>query len=428
MDDDEENLFGDFEDLDEEEEEKSKGKDVGPERDHGDSSQLDLLVQKKANLKAAFDEEYDTKGKRKKGKEKDEEGGEADEDSHYFNTMKAAYDKQKEKNLEAFKDMTQEEQITLKGHSAGHYLRIEIGTMPCEFIMHFDPHFPVVVGGLNPQEDTLGMVQVRLKKHRWHRKILKTSDPFIVSLGWRRFQTQPLYSMRDHNGRNRALKYTPEHMHCYATFFGPITPPNTGLVAFQYLDPNTKEFRISATGVVLELNQTFEIVKKLKLIGYPYEIKRKTAFVKDMFNSYLEANKFVGAALRTVAGIRGQIKKAQATPPGAFRATFEDKILKSDIVMLRTWYPLHPKKYYNPVTDLLTPDRASGWQGMKTIFQLRKERNIPIPVLPDSNYRNITRRTSKQLTLKIPKKLAAKCVSNCELSVGVQPSHLFRED
>lgn len=51
-------------------------------------------------------------------------------------------------------------------------------------------------------------------------------------------------------------------------------------------------------------------MKKIKLIGEPFKVLKNTAFVKGMFNSSIEVSSYIGAQIRTVSGIRGQIKKA----------------------------------------------------------------------------------------------------------------------
>ena len=88
--------------------------------------------------------------------------------------------------------------------------------VPCELPRNFEPRFPLVLGGLLSGEERLGLVSMRVKKHRWqrgvaptsccrgavsepppnrpglgttHKKVLKSQDPLTFSVGWRRFQS-----------------------------------------------------------------------------------------------------------------------------------------------------------------------------------------------------------------------------------------------
>ena len=178
-----------------------------------------------------------------------------------------------------------------------------------------------------------------------------------------------------------------------------------------------------------------------------------------MFNSALEVAKFEHAKLKTVSGIRGSIKKAlrdtnhiasdgskgsaaAKQAPGTFRATFEDKILMSDIVVCRMWVPVVPKEFYNPVLSLLAEyaqdkptaegksnrveelDSADEGQGpkmlkaatgntatvpkvplMRTTAEIRRDAKIPLVVDKDSVYKPIVRQKREFKKLKVPAKL-----------------------
>ena len=354
----------------------------------------DPIDSRKEELKKKFDEEFD-------GKYDPKEDGEG-ADTTYYDQLKASMAKQRAATEAEFADLDSKKREEILGIPSGTYVRIVLNGVPPEFIENFDPRRIIILGGLLANEIGFGFSQARIKRHRWFSKVLKNNEPLIFSLGWRRFQSCPILSMKD-VVRNRLIKYTPEHMHCMATFWGPITPPNTGFCAFRSLADNQSGFRISATGTILELDQNVEIVKKLKLVGYPAEIHRNTAFIKDMFTSSLEVAKFEGAAIRTVSGIRGQVKKAVNSPAGSFRASFEDKILMSDIVFLRTWYPVKPRTFYSPVTSLL---QKEPWKGLRLNSELRNEAQKAIPVQQDSLYRPIEREERRFNPLKVPKALA----------------------
>jgi len=405
--DNEEEVYGDFEDLEtgevvqganedddnvEEDEDKPRMVNLGGERE-AELAKRKERMERKLKLKKMFDSEYD--------------GGEGDKAS-FYEDLKKEVDDQSNLNRSEFEGMDDSLRVQYEGYRPGMYVRLEVENIPCEMIQHFTPSTPLVIGGLLKGEDQLGYCQVRIKKHRWYPKILKNRDPLIVSLGWRRFQTLPIYSVCDHNMRHRMLKYTPEHLHCDAHFWGPITPQGTGMMAVQSVADKQENFKIVATGVIVELDKTTQIVKKLKLTGEPYKIFKKTAFIKGMFNSSLEVAKFEKAAIRTVSGIRGMIKKNLSEPEGAFRATFEDKILMSDIVFVKTWFNVEVPKFYALVTNLLKPleDRTS-WKGMRTVGEIKRDANIKNEVNKDSLYKEIKREDKVFKPLQIPRNLQA---------------------
>ncbi|GJQ65989.1 hypothetical protein Trydic_g4082 [Trypoxylus dichotomus] len=390
--------FGDFEDLETGEKfTRTEGDDGKPKKDDKAGDQLDkkALAEKKLRLKQKFDAEYDN-----------EAGG-----SSYYDELKLSAEKQAQLNKSVFENMDDDLRVQFEGYRPGMYVRIEFQGVPAEFVTNFDPTYPLLVGALNLGEENIGYVNVKIKKHRWHKKILKSGDPVIVSLGWRRFQTVPLYSKLEDDLKFRFLKYTPEHLGCNGHFWGPITPQGTGFLALQSCEGNPEivkrqGFRIAATGTVQELDKSTRIMKKLKLVGYPMKIYKKTAFIKGMFSSSLEVAKFEGARVKTVSGIRGQIKKAASKPEGCFRATFEDKIQLSDIVFCRTWYKVDVQKFYTPVTTLLLPpEKKNSWKGIRTKGELKREMNIQNPANVDSLYKEIVREPKVFKPLMIPRKL-----------------------
>ena len=336
--------------------------------------QREELAGKKASKKAAFNQAYDEGGAkaldekigggRADAAEDDLDGSDEEDEEEietYYDEIKKGMVDRAKRTKDAMDALDPTQRIAMEGYRPGTYVRMRFSGIPYELVEFFDPRHPILIGGLGKSEEAQGYMQLRIKRHRWYPKILKNKDPLIFSIGWRRFQSMPVFAIKDNNERHRMLKYSPEHMHCFAAIWGPLAPPGTGVIAIQKLASSIQHWRVSATGVILQLDAALNIVKKLKLVGSPFKIHRHQAFINGMFNSQLEAAKFEGASIRTVSGIRGTIKKSlrvgsmAGARDGSYRATFEDKPLLSDIVFLRAWIGVDIPKFCNPVTDLLGP-------------------------------------------------------------------------
>jgi ribosome biogenesis protein BMS1 len=93
------------------------------------------------------------------------------------------------------------------------------------------PNYPLILCSLRHQETGFAFAKVKIKKHRWFPHILKSRDPLIFSIGWRKFQSVPVLVQTDVDTRLRSIKYTPKFGHCEAVFYCPTYAVGTTFVA-----------------------------------------------------------------------------------------------------------------------------------------------------------------------------------------------------
>ncbi|KAI3845341.1 hypothetical protein MKX03_028675, partial [Papaver bracteatum] len=74
---------------------------------------------------------------------------------------------------------------------------------------------------------------VRLKRHNWHMKVLKSGNSVTVSAGWRRYHPKPIYASKSNKIQRQILNYTHENEHSLAMFWGPPVPPLTRIAIVQ---------------------------------------------------------------------------------------------------------------------------------------------------------------------------------------------------
>ncbi|TBU06152.1 ribosome biogenesis protein Bms1 [Hamiltosporidium magnivora] len=234
-----------------------------------------------------------------------------------FGKEKAKSDLQHEKNISKFS--------SLKSVVPGNYIKISFSNSINEI--------PIFIGFYNLNSKTLVMGKIKLNRHH---KILKSMKPLLISVGWERTIIKPYFSMSEEK-RNRYIKYTPKGIFCSLNYKGYSVTPGSGICLIA--DENKKDFRISASGIVTDIGNNNTLVKKLKLIGYPHKIHNNTVFMKGMFNSGKEVCKFINGIIKTVSGIRGQIKK-NVGDEGLCRCTFEGQLVMSDIIFMRCYIPV----------------------------------------------------------------------------------------
>jgi hypothetical protein len=111
-----------------------------------------------------------------------EDGVETEDDKLFLEAQRRLIEEARDRKRNEFGDEGEAARLQHEGFRQGLYVRILLRRVPVEFVRSFDPSLPVILGGLAASESALGFVRARIKRHRWHKRILKSNNPIIFSV------------------------------------------------------------------------------------------------------------------------------------------------------------------------------------------------------------------------------------------------------
>lgn len=74
--------------------------------------------------------------------------------------LKEEMELRKQMNISELNELDEATRVEVEGFRTGTYMRLEIHNVPFELVENFDPHHPILVGGIGLGEDNVGYMQV----------------------------------------------------------------------------------------------------------------------------------------------------------------------------------------------------------------------------------------------------------------------------
>ena len=224
---------------------------------------------------------------------------------------------------------------------------------------------PLVIFGLHKHEHKFSVSNFTVTRNTEYGADIKSKDPLILQLGFRRFSINPIWSQHTHGnggkGANNVHKFERFLRHGPAASVGsaylPITfGSNVPSILFQrkintgedtrtdaFIQDSTKDgYELVGTGSLLGVDPTRIVAKRIILTGHPYKVHKKTATIRYMFFNQPDVEYFKPVELRTKKGRTGHIKESLGTH-GYLKAGFDGPIDQMDTICLNLYKRCFPK-------------------------------------------------------------------------------------
>lgn len=219
---------------------------------------------------------------------------------------------------------------------------------------------PFVLFGLLRHEHKKSVVNFTITRNTEYEAPVRSKDPLLVCLGFRRYVSRPIYSQhlrrvgRRGNDVYKFERFLPHGVGAaVGSVYAPVTFGGANVPVVLYrLRSETQEFGYDDQGVsaeqsphlvgagsVLDVAPTRIIAKRIVLSGHPYKLHKRTATIRFMFFNADDVRYFAPITLRTKMGRTGHIKESLGTH-GYYKGRCCDSRQRTLTVRCRRWVRL----------------------------------------------------------------------------------------
>ncbi|ORZ08316.1 hypothetical protein BCR42DRAFT_495429 [Absidia repens] len=208
----------------------------------------------------------------------------------------------------------------------------------------FDKVRPYVVFGLLQYEHKSSLLNLQITRDNAYEEPVRSKDPMILHMGFRRYNVKPIYSQNSNKGSNNVHKYErflQMGRSSVATVYGPVVFGKVPCMLYKETDDVNEPILVS-TGMFMNTDVKRIVAKRIILSGHPFRVHKRSAIIRYMFFNTDDIHWFKPVQLTTKYGRVGHIRESVGTH-GYMKCTFDGPMTQQDTVMLSLYKRIFPK-------------------------------------------------------------------------------------
>ncbi|KAI8337479.1 hypothetical protein BC941DRAFT_396298 [Chlamydoabsidia padenii] len=208
----------------------------------------------------------------------------------------------------------------------------------------YDKERPYVVFGLLQYEHKSSLLNLQITRDNAYEEPVRSKDPMILHMGFRRYLVKPIYSQNSNKGSNNVHKYErflQMGRSSVATVYGPVVFGKVPCLLYKETEDVNEPILVS-TGMFMNTDVKRIVAKRIILSGHPFRVHKRSAVIRYMFFNTDDIHWFKPVQLTTKYGRVGHIRESVGTH-GYMKCTFDGPMTQQDTVMLSLYKRIFPK-------------------------------------------------------------------------------------